>query len=224
LVGTPSRREMAPSLKAIPLGKFCKRIAWPLSNIWLGVTAEDQQRADERIPDLLAMPAAVRFVSIEPMLGPIDLTQIPFAYPPSDLTPRVNALTAGRESGEPHWALDWVITGGESGPGARPMHPAWARALRDQCKAAGVPFFFKQFGEFSPHEIREGGEIVPPMPCFGSIRNFYRWREGAFVPVDGRENCVTAFAPGTIAVRVGKKRAGRLLDGVEYSEFPEAGQ
>jgi protein gp37 len=198
-----------------------------LPNVYLGVTAEDQKRADERIPDLLATAAAVRFVSIEPMLGPIDLYN-------GDPDPRLGGHEATQTflgqwwetgdnlKGPPRRGVDWVIVGGESGRGARPSHPDWLRSLRDQCLAAEVPFFFKQFGEFSPHEIRDGGQIIPPMPCFGSIRNFYRWREGAFVPVDGRENCVTAFAPGTIAVRVGKKRAGRLLDGVEYSEFPEA--
>jgi len=199
----------------------------PFLNIWLGVTAEDQKRADERIPDLLATPAAVRFVSIEPMLGPIDLYN-------GDPDPRLGGHEATQTflgqwwepgdnlKGPPRRGVDWVIAGGESGGGARPSHPDWLRSLRDQCLAAEVPFFFKQFGDFSPHEIRDGGQIIPPMPCFGNIKNFYRWREGAFVPVDGRENCVTAFAPGTISVRIGKQRADRMLDGKEYSEFPEA--
>jgi len=117
---------------------------WPPKNTWHGGTTEDQPRANERIPDLLATPAAGLFVSIEPILGPVNLARIPFAYPPSDLTPRINALTAGRESGEPHWALDWVICGGESGPGARPMHPDWARGLASQCREANVAFFMKQ--------------------------------------------------------------------------------
>jgi protein gp37 len=91
---------------------------WPLPNVWLGVSAENLRAADERIPLLLRAPAAVRFVSIEPMLGPVDLTR---------------------------WfsRLDWVICGGKTGRGARPMHPDWARSLRDECAAAGVPFFFK---------------------------------------------------------------------------------
>jgi len=99
------------------------------NNVWLGVTAENQQRANERIPLLLQTPAAVRFVSIEPMLGPVDLRWY---------------LGTG-EMLSSHY-LDWVIVGGESGPGARPMHPDWARGVRDQCAAAGVPFFFKQWG------------------------------------------------------------------------------
>ena len=96
---------------------------WPLRNVWLGVSAEDQTRADERIPDLLATPAAVRWVSAEPLLGPIDFARV-------------------MVDGDPR--LDWIVVGGESGAGARPMHPAWARSIRDQCAEAGVPFFMKQ--------------------------------------------------------------------------------
>lgn len=94
-------------------------ISWPPENCWLGVSVEDQARADERIPSLLSTPAAVRFISFEPLLGPVDVT--PYIQ-----------------------SLNWAIVGGESGPGARPMHPDWARSLRDQCQAAGVPFFMKQ--------------------------------------------------------------------------------
>lgn len=114
---------------------------WPLPNVWLGVTAEDQQTANARIPHLLATPAAKRFLSVEPMLSNVDL--VPWLFvpdphgAPADLIPRMGNYDP---------ALDWVICGGESGPGARPMHPDWARALRDQCTAAGVPFFMKQIG------------------------------------------------------------------------------
>jgi protein gp37 len=97
---------------------------WP-RNIWIGTSVEDQQRADERIPELLKVPAKVRFLSCEPLLGQIDITP---------------------------WLskLQWVIVGGESGQRARPMHPEWARSLRDQCVSVGVPFFFKQWGEWGP--------------------------------------------------------------------------
>ena len=111
-------------------GDICHLKVWPLPNVWLGVSVEDQARADERIPDLLATPAAVRFVSAEPLLGPVDLTW---------LKPTINALSPIN-----HPSLDWVIAGGESGPAARPMHPDWVRALRDQCAAAGTAFFYKQ--------------------------------------------------------------------------------
>lgn len=164
---------------------------WPLPNVWLGVTAENQQRADERIPILLEIPAAVRFVSIEPMLGPVDIAgHLGFNGP--------------RRMGDGliyYWVapkLDWVICGGETGPGARPMHPDWVRNLRNQCQEAGVPFFFKQWGEYcSPSQmppdtfrkwdIQHGTEIWDDEP---------RWR-------------------------VGKKAAGRMLDGEAWDEMPE---
>jgi protein gp37 len=116
---------------------------WP--NVWLGTTVENQEEADRRIPHLLAAPAKVRFLSCEPLLGEIDLTRVrhqlsgcPFMV--SNALYAADSLNKGR----PQTRIDWVIAGGESGPGARPMHPDWARSLRDQCAAAGVPFFFKQ--------------------------------------------------------------------------------
>ena len=130
---------------------------WPLPNVWLGVSVENQAAADERIPHLLRTPAAVRWLSVEPMLGPVKFW-CPYPGP----------------------VIDWVVCGGESGAGARPMHPDWARSLRDQCVAAGVPFFFKQWGEFAPSDMAVG---VPEL-------------------------------------RVGKKRAGRTLDDMEWSEYP----
>jgi protein gp37 len=122
---------------------------WPFKNVWLGTTAENQEMADKRIPHLLKCPAAKRFVSCEPMLGPVDLTKI--VLKKSDATERgkpdvtFNPLIGWYDGVlDGRTKLDWVICGGESGPGARPMHPDWARSLRDQCKAAGVPFFMKQ--------------------------------------------------------------------------------
>ncbi len=103
-------------------------IRWPLQNVWLGVSVEDQQRADERIPELLRTPAAVRFLSCEPLLGPVDVT--PWL--------RVSPLSRHRH------AIDWIIAGCESGPNARPCDVSWLRSLRDQCAAAGVPYFLKQ--------------------------------------------------------------------------------
>jgi protein gp37 len=128
----------------------------PLSNVWLGVSVEDQTRADERIPDLLATPAAVRFISAEPLLGPVDLTYLDF----ESGTAIIDAM-AGRHGvmvplGGTNAKIDWVIAGGESGPDARPMHPDWARSLRDQCAAAGVAFHFKQWGERAWSERIEG--------------------------------------------------------------------
>ena len=114
----------------------------PFPNVWLGVSAEDQTRANDRIPHLLKTPAAVRFVSCEPLLGPVNLDCLTGRATIGDF--------ADQELHQGHWldpGVDWVIVGGESGPKARPMHLDWARSLRDQCAAAAVPFFFKQWGE-----------------------------------------------------------------------------
>lgn len=110
---------------------------WPWPNVWLGTTVENQAEADRRIPHLLAVPAKVRFLSCEPLLEEVNFYRTS-ASMPLDNHPWQNRPILG--------GLDWVICGGESGPKARPMHPDWARALRDQCAAAGVPFFMKQMG------------------------------------------------------------------------------
>ncbi len=145
---------------------------WPLPNVWLGVTAENQQAADERIPILLQISAAVRFVSVEPMLGPVDLTGIRF-----NRSVLVNVLEGCGINLKSYTQsipnvfcnkIDWVIGGGETGPGARPCYPDWVRSLKDQCQDAGVPFFLKQ--------MHIGGKLVKmpemdgrrwdEMPCF----------------------------------------------------------
>ncbi len=165
---------------------------WPLPNIWIGVTAENQRMADERIPILLSTPAAVRFVSVEPMLERVDIYQW---------------LGGNRDINPPHpynGGLSWVICGGESGPGARPMHPDWARELRNQCINAGVPFFFKQWGEWSAENcgLNEFTAIFPE----GGYGYMAGW---------GTKH------PGAVqAWKVGKKTAGRLLDGREWNEWP----
>lgn len=179
-------------------------LLWPLPNVWLGTSIEDQATADARIPHLLATPAAVRFVSAEPLLGPVSLDDM------CDGVKFVDALRGNWwhdsepphiESGKPR--LDWVIVGGESGKHARPMHPDWARSLRDQCVAAGVPFFFKQWGEWSPYDIDDHG--------FDTERLRTRHVKSHAGEHSGAEN---------LMVSLGKTRAGRLLDGREWSEFP----
>lgn len=159
----------------------------PLPNVWLGVSVEDQKTADERIPLLLQTPAAVRWISAEPLLGPIDLWAAGM---------KLNGKL-DRQSGERRF-IDWVVVGGESGKNARPMHPDWARSLRDQCKTAGVPFLFKQWGEWLEGE----------MPA---------WPETAdYKSVNG-----TGYYDGDLWMdRIGKKKAGRLLDGVLHDEYP----
>lgn len=190
-------------------------IPWPLPNVWLGVTAENQAMADYRIPILLDTPAAKRFVSIEPMLGPIRLDYI--RQPSADL----NALKGHWEQVD-HWnpnytgvnlesKLSWVICGGESGPGARPMHPDWVSGLRDQCVESGVPFFFKQWGEF--HEADD------------NITAWHGRIDGVFVGdsfLSGYGNIRPDIpSSGVNMCRVGKKRAGRTLDGRTWEQFPE---
>lgn len=126
---------------------------WPLPNVWLGVSAEDQPRFNERVAHLIDTPAAVRWISAEPLLGPIDLTQLPMyrvADPSSEFpfdTLRARPKSFRIAPGFPYvQPLDWVVAGGESGPKARPMHLDWFRGLHDQCVAAGIPFFGKQLG------------------------------------------------------------------------------
>lgn len=137
-----------------PDGSLIGRPAWPrrpLPNVWLGTSVEDQATADQRIPHLLATPAAIRFVSAEPLLGPVILDDMCDGWKFYDAL-RGNwwhdCDPPNSVSGKPR--LDWVIVGGESGPGARPMHPDWPRQIRDHCVSAGVAFFFKQWGEFGP--------------------------------------------------------------------------
>lgn len=170
--------------------------AWPLANVWLGVSVEDQAAADFRIPLLLQAPAAVHFLSCEPLLGPVnvarwllDANYLEYCDAVGGPLPKMPA------------SIGWVIAGGESGPHARPMHPAWARALRDQCAAIGTPFHFKQWGEW---------RHAPDRARFKeAIRE--RWTRLE----SGQAEVRPAFM-----VREGKKDAGRLLDGVEHNGFP----
>ena len=174
----------------------------PLRNVWLGVSVEDQARADERIPDLLATPAAVRFLSCEPLLGPVDLQEA--------MARSLHALPDLESmqvcTGDP--MLHWVIAGGESGVGARPMHPDWARSLRDQCEAAGVPFFFKQWGMFSP--------LAKARPVEESRGLQVAWPDGSI----GDGVASERGGAGTQLYRATKSVAGRLLDGETHDGFP----
>ncbi|MFW2829896.1 phage Gp37/Gp68 family protein [Sphingomonas sp. ID0503] len=166
---------------------------WPLPNVWLGVSAEDQARANERVPQLLATPAARRFVSAEPLLGPINLHDAMWA---GDGDPLAD-LTA---------TIDWIIVGGESGLGARPMHPDWARSLRDQCVAAGVPFFFKQWGAWAP--------LQKARPALHGAAGMVAWKDGRIgFNLDGGE-------PGQHMFIGTKGITGRLLDGVQHDGMP----
>ena len=135
-------------------------VEWPLPNVWVGVSVEDQQRAELRVPVLLDTPAAVRWVSAEPLLGPVALDRLTLVRPRPPYGPGVwlDSL-AGYLHGTDDMVtrLDWVVAGGESGAGARSMNPDWARALRDQCATADVPFLFKQWGGRTP---KAGGRLL----------------------------------------------------------------
>lgn len=163
------------------LVELARRLRWP-TNVWMGVSIENR-RFLGRADSLRQVPAAVRFISAEPLLGPLDGLRLD--------------------------GIDWLIVGGESGPGARPMHPAWVRRLRDECRSAPVAFFFKQWGAHIPEEQIDG-------PLRGSL---------AVVDMRGRRRDPMADGrpsePESIRVRrVGKGRAGRVLDRRTWDEFP----
>lgn len=179
----------------------------PWTNVWLGATVVNQFEADRDIPKLLVAPAAKRFLSIEPMLGPIDLTNVAPPYVEGREWHGLDALTPHNRT--LRGVLDWVIAGGESGPHARPTHPDWFRSLRDQCAAAKVPFLFKQWGEWAPHRSRPGADLGGQM------------RRGTAQLLHAPGNPEGFFRRGdAFVVRVGKKAAGRLLDGVDHIAFP----
>lgn len=151
----------------------------------------NQEEADRDIPKLDRTPAALRWLSMEPLLGLVDIGW-----------ERIWGTGGGN-------GIDWVVAGGESGPGARPMHPDWARKIRDDCKAAGVPFLFKQWGEWAPHERRVGGDLGGQM------------RRGTAQLLHAHGNPDGHFRRGDAFVeRLGKKAAGRTLDGALHDGYP----
>lgn len=153
--------------------KMASNFSLPLPNLWLGVSVENQEQADKRIPYLLETPAQVRFLSCEPLLEQVYLPSLP--------------------------KIDWVIVGGESGKGTRPMHPDWVRNIRNQCEATGTKFFFKQWGEYLPIDQFK---YIQENPCFDNIE------------------LVSTTIQGCNYFHIGKHKAGRLLDGMEYNETP----
>ncbi len=197
-----------------------------LPNVWLGVSVEDQATADVRIPDLLATPAAIRWVSYEPALGPVDWDDIVI----QDDRPgeqHMSALycdtIADDCAGEPRGTntLDWIVAGGESGPKARPAHPDWFRQTRDQCAAAGVDFLFKQWGEWLPWEPEGAPFWTSQTGCHEDAHALFP------TDMDGHRNwddglwTVSAGETQAAFQRVGKRAAGRHLDGVLHDEYPE---
>lgn len=201
------------SLSDSAVGVGFSATQWPLPNCWFGISVEDQDTADERIPLLLQTPAEVRFLSCEPLLSALALKREWF-YRNNERQCRNRDLAlhhkihlcpeCGPRTG---CGLDWVIVGGESGPGARPMPPDWVRSIRDQCQAAGVPFFFKQWGEWQKTDAIPGGDLEGDM------------RRGLVELVELNREPDGHFRRGDVLMRrVGKKAAGRLLDGREWNE------
>ena len=233
----------------------CGDFTWPLPNVWLGVSVENQKWADIRIPALLDTPAAVRFLSCEPLLGPVDL-KLPVDHSTHerdhiDGTPWPQCLDCSTEETTVDWTipdgprLHWVIVGGESGPKARAMHPDWARSLRDQCAAADVPYFFKQWGGWGPApfivrvcdpDIGWTGtdEELAAAKADSEARGATHVHTGNWSDEDGERSYWlheighkpwslerVALPEGTAAIRRwGKKRAGRELDGRTHDAFP----
>lgn len=207
-------------------------------NVWLGVSVENQQTADERIPWLLQVPATVRFLSMEPLLGPVELGQwMPPVRPQRHRNSNYLCPKCGYVGDGKHWSvptgegdydvicpncgateydidavecgtIDWIIAGGESGPKARPMHPDWVRSIRDQCVAAGVPFFFKQWGEWVTEDQSPTGITLP-----GRSKSPWAERDD-----DGHYTA----GDQTAVYKVGKSKSGALLDGREWREWPGA--
>lgn len=182
---------------------------WPLPNVWIGASVEDQAAADERIQMLLQTPAAVRWISAEPLLGPIDLSRWVFDREKaiSDCMNGPSACNWDQADSVVPYPLDWVVAGGESGPKARPTHPDWFRSLRDRCKSAGVPFLFKQWGEW----ISADQDECP----VGGPSSRWMWADGAPWNLQDGQRAMSLFC------RAGKKSAGRLLDGMLHDEYPE---
>jgi protein gp37 len=177
-------------------------LPWPLPNAWIGVSAENQDMADQRIPILVDTPAAVRWVSAEPLVGPVT-----FRWARWEPMRDRNHLDGLRR-------LDWVVVGGESGADVRPMHPDWARQIRDECVEAGVPFFFKQWGEWAPtgrtgigaSDRPDRRRLLKPLPGYGEPC------------CDGSTHLPIQFGPEI--GRVGVKAAGRVLDGRTWDQYP----
>jgi protein gp37 len=198
----PNPTELVP-IPCLGGGDYLPNIIW-------GTSVENQEQADKRIPELLKIPGR-RFLSCEPLLGAVDLLR--FCNLQSTVDSR--GLPVLKHVG----CVDWVIVGGESGLGARPMHPDWVRSLRNQCKHAGVPFFFKQWGEYCPgyFENPQSKQFSPPGTFSEWIINSSSERKEV-----GKKSFHAELSNGSFLVmeKVGKKNAGRMLDGREWNEFP----
>lgn len=182
-------------------------------NVWLGTSVENQAAAEERIPQLLAAPATVHFLSMEPLLGAVDLTDIGGPGHDHDaLTGEYRDASVFRNTG----GIDWVIVGGESGSHARPMHPQWVRSIRDQCVQAGVPFHFKQHGEWLAIDDLPL-ELTRKADTFKSISML---PNGLIDKQIDRAACQANGSLPSLIYRVGKTAGGRMLDDRTWDELP----
>jgi protein gp37 len=204
---------------------------FPPSNVWIGTSCEDQTTYNQRVPILLQIPAAIRFLSCEPLLGPIDLR-----FDSNCMDYNHADFGHGRACIDTH-KIHWVIAGGESGHKARPVHPDWIRSLRNQCdskKGANIPFFFKQWGEYLPFE--ETGQPPFYRDCAtgeehdGHLMNMinydhyseagkfkgFRW----YPPMDAIDRCLENDSNDCSWLKMGKSKSGNMLDGKQYLEFP----
>lgn len=194
-------------------------------NVWIGTSIENQEQAEKRIPALVEIPAYIHFLSIEPLLGEINIEQYLKCsiVPGPEIDWKLGTILPDPPPPKPRGArlinnIDWVIVGGESGPNARPMHPYWATSIRDQCQVARIPFFFKQWGAWVPVEESDldlWGCYAAPCEAVtveGTSRCGYYCDPEADLHPDHRQQLMK---------RVGKKAAGRLLEGQEWNEYPE---
>ncbi|MEO8021113.1 phage Gp37/Gp68 family protein [Polaromonas sp.] len=219
-----------------------KQLPWPWPNVWLGATVVTQAEADRDIPKLLATPAAKRFLSMEPLLGPVRLHRLHIGCD-TDLHHQWGINPEHDHIDALHPALrarvDWVIAGGESGQGARPSHPDWFRSLRDQCAAAGVPFLFKQWGEHWPFvnedhythareekhahawvDAETGGSGLCWIVDDDGIWSNHTGAPRMSPKGEQRDDGGSIHPAIAVLGRVGKKAAGRLLDGVTHDGYP----
>jgi protein gp37 len=187
---------------------------WPLKNVWMGTSIENQKAAEDRMLSLIKIPAAVRWISAEPLLGPVD-----FGF----MGTLPNSIT-GSSYQLMHQHIDWMVVGGESGPGARPMAPSWARSILRQCKEADIPYLFKQWGDWGPHDDGsvtvvggDGEEFTVRLPL---AMESQEKKPIVVKPKGGGRSRTFRAVDGWWMEKLGKKVAGRELDGSLYDGYP----
>lgn len=200
-----------------PTGREGGWESWPLPNVIIGTTAENSDTAFERVPYLVRTPAARRFISMEPLMGPVDFGDFII----ETVWVQGDDGEALKDIGPAENAIHWITAGGESGPGARPSNPRWVRSVRDQCAEWGIPFHFKQWGEWAQskdHPDHVGRRDMQDVGCFQE----YATRVGGdILPAGAFERGCVCGGGQVHMVRAGKKKTGRLLDGVLHDAFPE---